>query len=88
MSFQVGPTGTYPVTGAGFTGPGGAAISAEIGPIDYPDSSLRPARFIRDRAAAFRDPARRRTIRTSSSGSASPAACGPGSTPATPTPPR
>ena len=56
----------------------------EIGPIDYPDSYSSPARFIKDERTAIRDPAAPDDPR-SSSGTASPAASGRGSTRATPT---
>jgi hypothetical protein len=51
VSFKVGPRTTRTVTG------GGPEITAEIGPIDYPDSYDSPTRFIRDEKTAFRDPA-------------------------------
>jgi hypothetical protein len=51
VSFKVGPRSTRTVTG------GGPEITAEIGPIDYPDSYDSPTRFIRDEKTAYRDPA-------------------------------
>jgi hypothetical protein len=51
LSFRVGPRHTYEVTA------GGPPVTAEIGPIDYPDSYQSPARFIRNQRTALRDPA-------------------------------
>jgi hypothetical protein len=59
VSFRVGPRSTHTVGGAGseveVVG-AGDPIEAEVGPIDYPDSYASPARFIRERRTAFRDP--------------------------------
>jgi hypothetical protein len=52
VSFQVGPRHVYPATGGG-----GPDLSAEIGPIDYPDSYKSPAPFIHDQRTFVRDPA-------------------------------
>ena len=52
VSLRVGPRTTLPVTGKG-----GADITDEIGPIDYPDSYESPARFIDDTREFYRDPA-------------------------------
>jgi len=51
VSLRVGPRRTIPVTGRG-----GADITDEIGPIDYPDSYESPARFIDDTREFYRDP--------------------------------
>jgi Neutral/alkaline non-lysosomal ceramidase, N-terminal len=53
VGFAVGPRRTLPLTS------GGPAVSAEIGPIDYPDSYSEPEkpRFIRETRTAVRDPA-------------------------------
>ncbi len=51
VSLRVGPRTSLPVTG------GGADITDEIGPIDYPDSYESPARFIDDTRTFYRDPA-------------------------------
>ena len=48
----VGPRTTLDVNGRG-----GPDITAEIGPIDYPDSYASPARFITDERTFVRDPA-------------------------------
>ena len=48
----MGPRTTLPVTGNG-----GADMSDEIGPVDYPDSYDSPARFIDDTREFIRDPA-------------------------------
>jgi len=56
MSFTIGPRHVYQVTG-GDLGVGGPDISAEIGPIDYPDSYDSPIPFIRERRSFRRDPA-------------------------------
>jgi hypothetical protein len=52
VSFRVGPRHTYPVKGDG-----GPDVSAEIGPVDYPDSYKSPIPFISDGRTAIRDPA-------------------------------
>jgi len=52
VSFRVGPRRSLPVTGGG-----GPDITAEIGPVDYPDSYTSPARFIREQRTFARDPA-------------------------------
>ena len=60
MSFTVGPRSTYTVGGPNSevdVQGGGPEIEAEIGPVDYPDSYDSPARFIRNRRTAYRDPA-------------------------------
>jgi hypothetical protein len=51
VSFRVGPRRTITWS------QGGPAVTAEIGPIDYPDSYTSPARFIKNERTAFRDPA-------------------------------
>jgi hypothetical protein len=51
ISFAVGPKRSIQVND------GGPAVTAEIGPIDYPDSYSSPARFIRNQRTAYRDPA-------------------------------
>jgi hypothetical protein len=53
VSFAVGPRRTIEVTS------GGPPVTAELGPIDYPDSYDDPAkpRFIREQRTAYRDPA-------------------------------
>jgi hypothetical protein len=53
VSFAVGPRRTLAVTS------GGPPISAQIGPVDYPDSYDDPEkpRFIREQRTAYRDPA-------------------------------
>jgi hypothetical protein len=59
MSFTVGPRTTYTVGGPNSevdVEGGGPDIEAEIGPVDYPDSYDSPARFIRNRRTAYRDP--------------------------------
>jgi hypothetical protein len=55
MSFRVGPRHTFVVSG-GDLGVGGPDITAEIGPIDYPDSYASSVRFIRERRRFRRDP--------------------------------
>jgi hypothetical protein len=52
VSLRVGPRTRMAVTGKG-----GADITDEIGPIDYPDSYESPARFIDDTREFYRDPA-------------------------------
>ncbi len=47
VSFRVGPRHSHDA---------GGGLTDEIGPIDYPDSYESPARFIRERRTAFRDP--------------------------------
>ncbi len=51
VSFRVGPRHSFPV-------PGGNPATAEIGPIDYPDSytSTSAARFIKNQRTVIRDP--------------------------------
>jgi hypothetical protein len=60
VSFEVGPRSAYTVGGdqsdVDVQG-SGPVLTAEIGPIDYPDSYESPARFIRERRTAYRDPA-------------------------------
>ncbi len=34
----------------------GPVLAAEVGPVDYPDSYVSPARFVRERRTAYRDP--------------------------------
>ncbi|HEY0631232.1 MAG TPA: hypothetical protein VGC98_04195, partial [Thermoleophilaceae bacterium] len=52
VSFRVGPRHVRPVVGGG-----GPDLSAEIGPIDYPDSYKSSAPFIKDERTFVRDPA-------------------------------
>jgi hypothetical protein len=52
VSFRVGPRHVRPVVGGG-----GPDLSAEIGPIDYPDSYKSPAPFIKEERSFVRDPA-------------------------------
>jgi hypothetical protein len=51
VSFRVGPRHKLTWT------QGGPPVTAEIGPIDYPDSYASPARFIKNERTAIRDPA-------------------------------
>jgi hypothetical protein len=64
VSFEVGPRTQLQVpaddrdrVGGVAVNSDGPALSAEIGPIDYPDSYASPARFIRELRTAYRDPA-------------------------------
>jgi neutral/alkaline ceramidase-like enzyme len=52
VSFKVGPRHVRPVVGGG-----GPNLSAEIGPIDYPDSYKSPIPFIKEERTFVRDPA-------------------------------
>ena len=52
VSYRVGPRHTFKAEERGRP-----TLTAEIGPIDYPDSYKSPARFIRERRTAIRDPA-------------------------------
>ena len=57
VSLRVGPRSTHAVSGSGSGQAGGADISDEVGPIDYPDSYESPARFIDPAREFYRDPA-------------------------------
>jgi hypothetical protein len=57
VSFRVGPRRTIELKGAKDAKPEPLLdLSAEIGPIDYPDSYDSPARFIDDERTVLRDP--------------------------------
>jgi hypothetical protein len=60
VSFAIGPSSAYTVGGPASevdVEGSGPVLEARIGPIDYPDSYESPARFIRERRTALRDPA-------------------------------
>jgi hypothetical protein len=57
VSLRVGPRSTHAVSGSGSGQAGGADMSDEVGPIDYPDSYESPARFIDPAREFYRDPA-------------------------------
>jgi hypothetical protein len=56
VSFQVGPRRTIEIEGNEEADPPILPLTAEIGPIDYPDTYESPARFINDERTVIRDP--------------------------------